>query len=194
MGTSKQLLRLGNKAVIRHCIDTLSAAGIRDIVVVCGSDHGACARQLEGSGASIVRNEAKDSEMADSVRIGLQALEGEISYTGVIVALSDHPLVSEETCRTIVKFHREMPGKIIIPAFKGRRGHPTLFPIEIISDIFFVSSLRDLIRDERELVLVVDVPDEGIVLDMDTEEDYHAIVAKFATRTQSAPPGEKHVQ
>jgi CTP:molybdopterin cytidylyltransferase MocA len=190
MGTSKQLLRLGNKAVIRHCVETLAAAGIKDIVVVCGAEYDACARELEGTGASIVRNEATVSEMADSLRIGLQALDEEIPNSGVIVALSDHPLVSEQTCRTIVKFHREMPDKIIIPAFRGRRGHPSLFPSEVISDIFFVSSLRNLIRDEGDRVLVVDVPDEGVVLDMDTEEDYRVISAKFAAREHNAPTGE----
>jgi len=190
MGTSKQLLRLGNKAVIRHCIDTLLASGIKDIVVVCGAEYDACVSELEGTGASIVRNEAKISEMADSVRIGLQALDEEIPYSAVIVALSDHPLVSEQTCRTIVNFHREMPDKIVIPAFKGRRGHPSLFPTEVISDIFFVSSLRNLIRDEGDRVLVVDVPDEGVVLDMDTEEDYRVIAAKFAAREHSALAGE----
>lgn len=191
MGTSKQLLRLGNKTVIRHCFDTLSAAGIKDIVVVCGADHDACARELEGTGASIVRNEAKASEMADSVRIGLQTLDETIPYSGVIVALSDHPIVSEGTCRTLVKFHREMPDKILIPAFKGRRGHPSLFPTEVISDIFFVYSLRDLIRDAEDRVLVVDVPDEGIVMDMDTEEDYRAVTARFAVRAAGAPKGER---
>jgi molybdenum cofactor cytidylyltransferase len=193
MGTSKQLLRLGNKAVIRHCVDTLVVAGIKDIVVVCGAGYDACARELEGTGACIVRNEAKVSEMADSVRIGLQTLDDEIPCSGVIVALCDHPLVSEETCRTIVKFHLEMPDKIIIPAFKGRRGHPSLFPAEVISDIFFVPSLRDLIRSEGERVLVVDVPDEGIVMDMDTEEDYRMVAARYAILTNSGQAGESDV-
>jgi CTP:molybdopterin cytidylyltransferase MocA len=68
-----------------------------------------------------------------------------------------------------------MPGKLIIPAFKGRRGHPSLFPVEVISGIFFVPTLRHLIREEGDRILVVDVSDEGIVLDRDTEEDYRTI-------------------
>jgi len=69
-----------------------------------------------------------------------------------------------------------MPGKVIIPAFKGRRGHPGLFPVEVISNIFFVPAVRDLNREEGGQVLVVDISDEGLVLDMDTEEDYRTIV------------------
>ena len=32
MGRSKQLLLLGNKPVIKHCLDVILASGIRDIV------------------------------------------------------------------------------------------------------------------------------------------------------------------
>ncbi len=191
MGTVKQLLRLGNKAVIRHCVDTLAAAGIGQIVVVCGAGHDACAAELIGTGARIVWNKTKGGQMADSVRIGMRAVDE--TCPAVLVCLADHPLVSCNTYRAIVDAHKQSPERIIIPAFEGRRGHPTLFPFSVISDIFFLGSLRDLIRDEGDRVLVVDVPDEGVVLDMDTEEDYRAVVAKFATRQDILLAGERPV-
>ena len=183
MGTSKQLLRLGNKAVIRHCVDTLAAAGIGQVVVVCGAGQGACAAELMGTGASIVWNETKGSQMADSVRVGLRAVEE--TCPAVLVCLADHPLVRSSTYQAIIAAHKQSPERIIIPAFEGKRGHPSLFPFPVISDIFFQPTLRDLIREEGDRVLVVDVPDEGVVLDMDTREDYRAIADRFATRPEN---------
>lgn len=194
MGTAKQLLQLGNKAVVRHCVDAVSAAGIGDIVVVCGAEYDACAGALESSGATIVKNDLKDSEMADSVRIGIQALEGEVPYSGVLIFPSDHPLVTAETCRTILKFHREMPGKIIVPAFKGKRGHPSLFPDDAVCEVFFTTSLRHVVREDASRVLVIDVPDEGVILDMDTEEHYRTVIDKFAARADGGQAGENHVR
>ena len=176
MGTSKQLLRLGSKSVIRHCVDTIKAAGIRDIIVVCGAAHDGCAKELEGTGALIVRNEAKQSEMADSVRIGLHNVNKACS--AVFVCLADHPLVGLSTYRTIVETHQRSPDKIIIPAFKGRRGHPSLFPLNVINDIFTQPTLRDLIKKEGGRVLILDVADEGVILDMDTPEEYRALAAR----------------
>jgi molybdenum cofactor cytidylyltransferase len=176
MGTSKQLLQLGNKAVIRLCVDAIEAAGIGNIVVVCGAEHGACAKELAGTGALLVRNEAKQSQMVDSVRIGLRAVDS--SCTGVFVCLADHPLVSKSTYRTMVDAHQRSPEKIIIPAFKGRRGHPSLFPFTIINGIFTQPTLRDLIKKESEHVLILDLPDEGVILDMDTPEDYRAVAER----------------
>ena len=191
MGTSKQLLRLGNKTVIRHCVDTLTAAGIEQVVVVCGARYDACARELEGTDVRIVRNEAQNSQMADSVRIGLRALDE--TSSGVIVCLVDHPLVTCSTYQAIIDAHARSPEKIIIPAFQGKRGHPSLFPFDLISDLFFLPTLRDLIRENNDRVLMVDVPDEGAVLDMDTREDYLVIAEKFAQCANNVPAGENHV-
>jgi CTP:molybdopterin cytidylyltransferase MocA len=183
MGTSKQLLRLGNKTVIRHCVDTLAAAGIGQIVVVCGAGQEACAQELRGTDARIVWNEATGSQMADSVRVGLRAVDE--TCPSVLVCLADHPLVTSNTYQAIIDAHQQSPERIIIPAFEGRRGHPGLFPFPVISDIFFQPTLRDLIREEGDRVLVVDVPDEGVVLDMDTKEDYRAIADRFAMRPEN---------
>jgi molybdenum cofactor cytidylyltransferase len=82
--------------------------------------------------------------MADSARIGLRALDETTS--GVIVCLVDHPLVTCGTYQAIINAHARSPEKIIIPAFQGKRGHPGLFPFGLISDLFFLPTLRDLIR------------------------------------------------
>ncbi len=193
MGTSKQLLLLRNKPVLRHCVDTIAAAGLQDLVVVTtGTGQAACSEALHGAKVRIAVNNVPDSQMADSVRTGLRAVDETCS--GVLVCLVDHPLVSRTTYQAIINAHQRSPGKIIIPAFEGRRGHPSLFPFPVISDIFFQPTLRDLVREDGDRVLVVDVPDEGVVLDMDTQEDYHAIAARFATLADSVPAGERHVQ
>jgi molybdenum cofactor cytidylyltransferase len=187
MGRLKQLLPLGNKPVLRHCVDTLIAAGVCDIVVVCGAQEERYADALKNSGALLVRNEAAGSQMADSVQLGLRALEGESSFSGVLVCLADHPLVQETTCLTLVHLHHEVPEKIIIPAFKGRRGHPGLFPMSIITDIYFQPSLRDIVREDPSRVLLIDVLDEGVVLDMDTESEYLRAVELYETRKNAQP-------
>jgi len=180
MGSSKQLLPLGNKPVLRHCIDTLFASGMQDLVVVTGTGEAACSEALWGAEVRIVVNEAPDSQMADSVRTGLRAVDETCS--GVLVCLADHPLVRRTTYLAIINAHQQSPEKIIISAFKGRRGHPCLFPLPIISDIFFLPTLRDVVREDNDRVLVVDVPDEGVVLDMDTRDDYQAVLEKYSLR------------
>lgn len=188
MGTPKQLLPLGNKTVIRHCTETLGASGIEDLVVVIGAQYEECVEALKGTPARFCRNEAVDSQMADSMRIALRSLDDACS--GVLVCLADHPLVKADTYRAIINHHRRDPGKIIIPAFQGRRGHPSLFPLELISDLFFTDTLRDIIRQNEERIMQFEVPDEGIILDLDTRKDYQAMLARFSRRNGAGPSGE----
>ncbi len=181
MGRLKPLLPLGDKPVLRHSLDVLSEAGVSEIVVVCGADPGQYQTAVGDSGARLVPNRMPASEMADSLRLGLEQLDT-VTCSGVLVCLADHPLVAAGTCRSMLRLHQEYPGRIIIPAFQNMRGHPSLFPADVIGEIFTKTSLRDIVRQDPARVLVVDVPDEGVVLDMDTEADYQKAVALLQAR------------
>ena len=194
MGRLKQLLPLGDRPVLRHSVDALCRAGVNEIVVVCGPDPRKYEAALGDSGARLVLNEAAGSEMADSVRLGLGRID-RTAFSGIFVCLADHPLVRPETCAAMLRLHRRSPGKIIIPSFRGRRGHPSLFPTSVIGEIFGTASLRDIVRRDPERVLVVEVEDEGVILDMDTEPDYRKAVELYRVRAgenRSGPPGECH--
>ena len=176
MGRVKQLLLLARKPVIRHCLDALLDSGIRDILVVIGPQHEEIVKRLQGLPVRIAVNETPNSEMADSLRIGLRALG--LAQTGVLVCLSDHPLVSAMTIRALADAYRDSPDRIIIPVYGGRRGHPALFPIAMISDIFSGMTLRDIVQNNSRSVLTINVDDEGVLLDLDTEEDYRTMQNK----------------
>lgn len=178
MGRSKQLLPLGHSPVIRHCLDSVVASGLQDIVVVLGADHDGTAAAISGMPVRTVVNADPGSDMAGSVRLGLR--EAEPASTGVLICLADHPLVSTATIRKIINAHSGSPEVIVIPVYKGRRGHPTLFPATVIQDIFSGKTLRDVITAHAGSVRTIDVGDEGVVLDLDTTEDYERIRERFA--------------
>ena len=180
MGQPKQLLPLGNKPVIRHCLDNLVAAGIKNVVVVLGQGGSEILDSMKDLPVQIVFNENSDSEMAESVRIGLRALTQ--SSSGVLVHLSDHPLVSTGTLKSIVQCHLETPDKIIIPLYKGKKGHPSFFPKPVIDEVFVGLNLRDIINKDSSRIRFLDVDDEGVILDMDTKEDYERILKKMGMR------------
>ena len=121
----------------------------------------------------VARNPDPESEMAESVRIGLRAVSTESS--GILVCLSDYPLIKAETLVTLILRHCEEPNRIIVPRFNGRRGHPTLFPRPVIEEILDNVTLRDIVHRTPARVREVDVPDEGILFDMDTIPDYQRI-------------------
>ncbi len=177
MGQTKQLLLLGDKPVIIRCIDSIREAGISEIAVVIGECGNGLAEHLRSYPATIAVNDNPDSDMAESVRRGIKRL-GNCS-SAVLICLSDHPLVATETIKRLVHEHQAFPDSIIIPEYHGRRGHPSLFPRRGLEDIFSGITLRDIVKKDPNRVRLVPVPDEGVVLDMDTPEDYSGILARF---------------
>ena len=177
MGRLKQLLPLGDTTVIQFCLDTIITAETDDIVVVLAPGQKKLMESISDYPVTIAVNEDVGSDMAESVKVGLAATDRRSS--GVMVCLSDHPLVSSETVKLIVAAHRKEPHRIIIPVCNGRRGHPALFPKDVIHEIFTSANLREIIRKDPRRVKLVEVRDEGVIMDMDTKEDYLAIIGKM---------------
>ncbi len=179
MGESKQLLPFGNKTVIGHCLDAILAAGIEDTVVVINPQGVGPIKAFRKLPVRFVINPSSGGEMAGSVRLGLRSLS--VSLSGVLLCLADHPLASAATMRSLVHEHYAFCHKIIIPVYHGKRGHPTLFPRHVISEVLSGLTLRDVIRRDSGRIRLVDVPDEGVVLDMDTHEDYEQLLKRIQT-------------
>lgn len=176
MGQLKQLLPINKKPAIRHCLETIIASGINDIIIVIGEGGEKIIQAINNLPVKIVFNKEPKSEMADSFRTGLQSVDA--YSTGVLVCLSDHPLISEETFKMLIKLHEEEPDWILIPVYNGKRGHPTLFPKSVINDIFLGINLREIINRNPDRVKTVSVKDEGVILDMDTTDDYRIILER----------------
>jgi molybdenum cofactor cytidylyltransferase len=177
MGCLKQLLLLDDKPVIRHCIDNIFAAGIGDVVAVLSGKNEELIKTVKEQPVKITFNENPSSEMVDSVRIGLQAIDP--SSSAVLICLSDHPLISVETFQSVFHIHELDPDKIIIPTYNGKKGHPALFPKDIIRAIFSGFTLREIMTRDKERVRLFDVSDEGVILDMDTMKDYREMQCKI---------------
>lgn len=173
MGSCKQLLPLGGTTVIGHCLDTLVAAGISEIVVVVSPEGGLVAEAAREFPVRVVVNSAAEGDMASSVRIGRDAVSAQAS--GVIVALCDYPLVVSATFEHLVRQHAASPDSIVIPTHAGRRGHPLLFPRFVLDELTSGLILRNLTGQYRDRICHVNVDDAGILTDMDTPEDYRRV-------------------
>jgi len=179
MGSCKQLLPLGGRTVIGRCLDTLVTGGAGEIVVVISEERSDVAEAVRGYPVRVVVNPEPGGDMASSLRAGRDALTAEAS--GVIVSLCDYPLVSAGTIASLVVGHEASPGRIIIPCHQERRGHPLLFPRAILSELADDQVLRDLVRREPGRIRFLDVDDPGVLIDMDTPEDYHRICEMIAS-------------
>ena len=185
MGRIKQLLPLSDGPVINYCLRSIIVSGIKDIVVVLGKKSPELRDALNGFPVRIAFNKAPQSAMADSVRTGLGHIEA--SSTGVLVCLSDQPLVSVGTFKSLKELHRKYPDKILIPVCNEKKGHPTLFPAGILKEIVPDLTLKQIITHDPSRVRYQYLSDEGTILDMDTMEEYQTILEKSCRMDHPIP-------
>jgi len=177
MGSCKQLLDLGGKTVLARCLGTLLSGGVRDIVVVVGRQGGRVSAAAWRFPVQIAVNDNPAGDMASSVLTGRRALATVSS--GVIVALCDYPLVTSRTIAQLVSAHSADPASILIPCHGGQKGHPTLFPAACLAELTAASTLRDIVHRDSRRVRMLEVDDPGILLDMDTPDEYFRIKQQF---------------
>lgn len=178
MGRTKQLLPLPDRPAIVRCLENLLACGLSGIIVVIARDSsvGDAVRHLP---VRLVVNDDPASDMAGSVRAGLAAAPPGVP---ILVCPADHPLVAPATVAAVLA-EGAASADIIIPTFHGRRGHPALFPRDLINELSSGGTLRDVIARHGDAVRLLAVDDEGVVLDMDTEQDYRELLRRAGAAT-----------
>lgn len=171
MGREKILLPFGGGTVLERVLTTLAAAGVAEPVVVLRPDLPEAAEAVRRAGARAVLNPHPEREMLLSIRMGMADLPPD---TGAFyVWPADHPAVAVETIRLLARAGG--PGRVALPVHAGRRGHPALVGAELIPAIAAISpgrGLRDLWRTSSEVLVEVPVDDPGVLLDLNTPEDY----------------------
>jgi len=174
MGTCKQLLPLEGRTIIARSLEMLLAGGVGELIVVIGPEGDEVARAARDYPVKIVRTSDLRGDMATSVRTGRDLLSP--ATPAAVIALCDYPLVTAATIARLGEAHRRNPHAIIIPRHDGRRGHPPLIPRHLLDTLVAPLTLRDLLHSNPERIEYLETGDPGVLIDMDTPEDYRRIV------------------
>jgi CTP:molybdopterin cytidylyltransferase MocA len=181
MGGFKPLLTLGGETLIARAIHLFRGAGMGRIVVVLGHGADRILPLIERFGVDPVINTRCNEGMYSSVQAGVSGLDGACGSFFILPV--DIPLVRPETLEALREAFRRGDAEVCRPSFGGRYGHPPLVSaalIPAIRDFDGVGGLRALLARHRDRTKDVAVEDPGILLDLDTREDYEAALKAVA--------------
>jgi molybdenum cofactor cytidylyltransferase len=187
MGTGKLLLPWGDETVLGHIVSEVLASDVGHVVVVVRPGSDAVRNALHPYPVEIVENPLAESEMLDSVRVGLGALPA--SCEAVCAVLGDQPRLRHEVLNELIAAWTRTEAGIVAPVYECRRGHPLLFSMRYCDEVlsaFDDEGLRGLLRAHPDDVLEVDVADAAVLSDMDRPEDY---ARELEARGPTAPDG-----
>lgn len=180
MSGFKPLLELGDMSALARCVALFRGAGINDVVVVTGFRREEVEAAAGREGARSVFNADHASGMFSSVRAGVAALSKHCA--GFFLLPVDIPLVRPQTVRSLAQEFVAGQEEVLIPHFLGQPGHPPLIPASFRQAIARsrgdAGGLRSLL--EQGVVRTVPVPDQGVLLDMDTDQDLERLEQRLA--------------
>ncbi len=176
MGRAKQLLPVDGAPMLARVTDAVLAAGLDQVVIVLGAGADALAPVLVGQAATIVINRAWSEGIASSLRAGLASVSPECD--AVLFVPADMPRLSPAALRAIgTRF--EATGKaIVIPTHQGQRGNPVLFARRLFAELAGLQGDRGgrvLFAGHAADIELVEIDDDGILLDVDTPADYERV-------------------
>ncbi len=164
--TFKMELEINNKTILQRCIESLYDE-CNKIIVVSGYRHEKIDKLVKDySKVKVIYNEEFPKGMFSSVKKGIE----NVTAKRFLLSPGDYPMINKDIVKKLLKRQEE----IVIPSFNKRGGHPILLKSILIKEILNEpddSNLKIYLSKKRCSYLNID--DKGILLDVDTIEDYN---------------------
>jgi len=190
MGTDKALLPWPPQAPGQSpAKDTFLSAAIRSlalstdfVIVVAGNNEAALAPVVYASGAQIVANPDPSRGQFSSLQVGLHEVLNR-GRDAAVITLVDRPPVGAATLETLRAAFCAAPSSVwaVVPEFGGQHGHPYLAGRELIEAFLQApptATARDIEHTHQKHIEYLSVSDPFVALNVNTPEDYVALITK----------------
>jgi len=180
MGTPKALLPLRGTTFIENILEVISRSPVEHTIVVVGHHREEIEPHIPAA-ARIVFNPDYEKGMVTSIQAGIRSLP--LGITGALLFLVDHPLVDSESIELLVA--NAAPDRIVVPVFEGRRGHPVFFGAQVLEEVLALGTSEGaniVVRRDPSRILQVSVNSPGVLMDVDTPEDFRKLQSIYESR------------
>lgn len=163
----------GDTTFLEQIVSVLQRSEVGRITVVLGSQASMIRASTDLSGAGVVINENYREGQLSSLIAGLKSLPPEAE--AILLCLVDNPFITAGSADGVIGAFRVSGKPIVVPVFQGRRGHPTLFARSMFDELLGAPAdqgARHIVHSNEARVFEVQVSDPGILVRIDTPEDY----------------------
>ena len=182
MGRPKLLMPWRETTVIGQIIFTWRELRAAQIVVVMRPDDAMLSAELDRLGfpeGNRILNPRPDQGMFSSVLCAANWPGWQKEIAAWAIVLGDQPHLNQQGLQKLVAFEAQHLDKISQPAVGGRIGHPV-----ILSQMAFdelkrtkAATLKEFLKLRTASCVQFEMADPGVLLDMDTPEDYIRLAA-----------------
>ena len=186
LGRNKLLLPLGDETVLRKTAKAVLASAVSEVILVTGHEHEKVKQAVSGLNVRLKHNPRYAEGQSTSMIAGIEAASEEAE--AYLFVLGDQPLLTPEIVNGLIaRYGESRPDALVAaPVFKGRRGNPVLFAASLRDELLRASGdaggrgiIKRLETESPGRIVFLELPNDDIFLDIDTEEDYELMLRKF---------------
>jgi len=175
-GSPKALAQMRDGTVIQHVQNTLLQSSCEKIIVVLGGHaHQIMPAIFIQDRIRVVYNKHHNLGQMSSVKEGWR--QAEENSEAVLFLPVDCPLIEASSIDAVIKHFKNTSPDILIPTYKGRKGHPPIFSQRLKSKALNIPQdlgLNSLFTEHPPQTLEVDDP--GIVKSFNTPQELQDIL------------------
>ena len=178
LGRPKQLLPYGDGTLLGHVAGVARACAFEQLVVAIGGSAGDVRGSVDLAGADVVVNDAYGEGCSSSIAAALGVVDPRCEV--LVLMLGDQPGVTADTVAMLLAGRGDAP--LAVCGYDDGPGHPIAFARSVFGALADLHGDKGVWRllDQRAAD-VATVPIAGpIPIDVDTPEDYQAVLAALA--------------
>ncbi len=178
MGRPKALLPIDGVRFVEKIVAALKSTDVGSIIVVLGHNAEEIRQKISDLPVTILINHDYKQGQLSSLQAAIRHLESSSkgsSVDGILVHLVDHPYISAGLVNLMIDRFHETKKLIVVPRFQGRRGHPVIFARALFSELLAAGldqGAKPVVHAHRDETLEIDTEDRGVLIDIDTPEEY----------------------
>ena len=177
MGTKNKLLvPINGKPMIALTVETIIASKASSVAAVTGFEHQKIQEAIKNSNIEFIHNKNFQNGISSSVVTAIKSAPEDCS--AILIGLGDMPKITVSHINKLIDAYNPLEGRAIcVPTWKGKRGNPVLWARRFFPEMLQLKGdfgAKELMGKYAELVVEVEMNDNGIVIDIDTPEALEA--------------------
>jgi molybdenum cofactor cytidylyltransferase len=160
------------KTFLEHLIEVTRHPRVGMLRVVVGPHAAEIRARVRLDDSALVFNPDWRRGQLSSLQAAIRSLPAG-KAEGMLICLVDHPLISAGLVASLIKTFDRDKNRIVIPAYRGRRGHPVIFPSTLFEELLAASpdvGARAVVHEHSKDVTEVPVEEEGVILNLNDPE------------------------